>query len=155
MVGFVSQDRFSMCSPGCPGTLFVDQTWSWTHREPACLCLSGVRLKADRTSPVDCLLCSWLLVAKEKKHIIPVRTRKLFNCCVSLVHTIITNDLWHRYLLKETRFHAAYTVQLRWHRRSQLPPSSSRVLEWQQCTSRPGQTQSHLWMLSKHFSNWA
>jgi hypothetical protein len=41
---FVFWDRVSLCSPGCPGTHFVDQAGLWTQKS-ACLCLPSAGIK--------------------------------------------------------------------------------------------------------------
>jgi hypothetical protein len=47
---FVSQDRVSLCSPGCPGTHYVDQA-GLELRNPPASAYQVLGLKASATTP--------------------------------------------------------------------------------------------------------
>jgi hypothetical protein len=54
---FVFRDRVSLCSPGCPGTHFIDQT-----QKSACLCLPSARIKGMRHHCPAILIFKILLI---------------------------------------------------------------------------------------------
>jgi hypothetical protein len=79
-VFFFFRDRVSLCSPGCPGTNFVDQA-GLELRNPPASASQMLGLKACATTPGDMCFFSWawwhmlLILALERQRQVDLRVQ--------------------------------------------------------------------------------
>jgi hypothetical protein len=104
----VFQDRVSLCSPGCPGTHFVDQAGLELRNPPASVS-RVLGLKACATTPGSQLIFSVLLsilIHRRERHCLLRKGKQMFFCTLR----ITSHHTQHVRVLQQIYFHKTVAV---------------------------------------------